>query len=399
MKNECYVPFRQYVPPGNSTFSVPIPIYFADREFYFSFCTLTPGIFSEQAAKMDLDPPDELNEIFKYKIYYQGAYKDGIPLFPDNLQISGTETSALGIVEKINNFFENKKPEGLNHLGVFMDWYDVRFDKLTNTNWDEFVQDLMAFQYYGVPYDEKLHYNKLPLSARSVLGANNYLFPTSRVEDVLSNLRFRINIAPNTNVVFSTDSQLLAMGFTPIQIGKRKKYNKFKMENNSVSEFDFITAFLKPSLTIMQGNQLTMGLEPYNNYFVTDPFTVTISREESFKNLNYKVKISEAMQKYAKESNISFGFSYDTTQKKFSFEFPSNSTFDYFAIIIPSELAERLGFDFATGIRKDKRTGKVTKDSNDFNIDETANEARALCFDTGLVVISDYYIIILIANY
>ncbi len=62
MKNECYVPFRQYVPSGHSTFSVPIPIYFADREFYFSFCTLTPGIFSEQAAKMNLDPPDELNE-------------------------------------------------------------------------------------------------------------------------------------------------------------------------------------------------------------------------------------------------------------------------------------------------------------------------------------------------
>ena len=33
----------------------------------------------------------------------------------------------------------------------------------------------------------------------------------------------------------------------------------------------------------------------------------------------------------------------------------------------------------------------MTKDADDFNIDETANEARALCLDTALVLISDYY--------
>jgi hypothetical protein len=391
MTQECYVPFRRYVPAGESTFSVPVPLYFADRQFYFSYCTLTPRIFSDQAAKMDLDPPQELKEKFKYNIYYQGEYKEGLPLFPDSVVIFSSETSTLNIVDRINNFFETKKPIGFNHLGVFIDWYDVRFDELTNTSWDDFVQDLMAFQYYGVPYDEKLHYNKLPLSARSVPGANNYLFPTSRVEDVLSNLRFRINIAPNTNVVLSTDSQLLAMGFTPIQIGKRKKHNKFKMENNSISEFDFITAFLKPSLTIMRGNQLNVGLEPHNNSFRTDPFTFTITREENFKNVNYKTKLGEAMLNYAKESNLAFGFNYDASLKKFSFEFPNNSAFDYFVICISSELSERLGFDLNTDIKKENRIGKVTRDASDFNVDEIANEARALCFDTALVIISDYY--------
>ena len=391
MTKECYVPFRAYVPAGQSTFAIPIPNYFADREFYFSYCTLTPSVFAEQAAKMDLDPPEELKEKLKYKIYYQGEFKDGIPLYPDTLQISGTETDALAIVEKINTFFESKKPVGLNHLGVFMDWYDVRYEDVPNTSWDAFVQELMAFEYYGVPYNEKLHYNKLPLSARTVPGANNYLFPTSRVPDVMNNIRFRINIAPNTNVVFSTDSQLLAMGFTPVQIGKRRKNNKLKMENNSTSEYDFITAFLKPSLTIMRGNQLFVGLEPHNSYFVSEPFMFTITRQENFKNLNYKVKLAAAMQKYAIESNLNFGFTYDSTAKKFSFEFPNNPSFDYFEIVIPTELSERLGFDLVTNIKKDNRIGKVTKDAGDFDIDETANTARALCLDTNFVVISDYY--------
>ena len=391
MTLECYVPFRIYVPAGQSTFSVPIPTYYGDRQFYFSYCTLTPKLFSDQAAKMNLDPPAELLEEYKYKIYYQGNFKSGLPLYPDTVVIMNTETSALKVVERINNFFESKKPIGLNHLGVFMDWYDVRYEDLPNTSWDAFVQQVMSFEYYGVPYNEKLHYNKLPVSARTVPGANNYLFPTSRVPDVMNNIRFRINIAPNTNVVFSTDSQLLAMGFTPVQIGKRKKNNKLKMENNSRSEYDFITAFLKPNLTFMKGNQLTIGLEPYSDLFVSEPFTFTITREENFKNLNYKIKLNEAMQKYAIESNLNFGFTYDSTAKKFSFEFPNNPSFDYFVIVIPTELSERLGFDLVTDIGKNNSTGKVTKDAGDFDIDETANAARALCLDTNFVVISDYY--------
>ena len=391
MKNECYVPFREYIPPGHSTFSVPIPNYFANRAFYFSYCTLTPSIFSEQAAKMDLDPPDELEQEFNYQIYYQGEYKDGIPLFPDSLTISGTETNALVIVEQINNFFEKKKPEGFNHLGMFIDWYDVRFDELDNTSWDDYVQELMAFEYYGVPYNENVHFNKLPVSARTVSGSNNYLFPTSRVPDVMKNIRFRINIAPNTNVVFSTDSQLLAMGFTPVQIGKRGKNNKLRMENNSVTEFDFITAFLEPNLVIMRGNQLIIGLEVHRNVFFTDPFTFIMTREENFKNINYKAKLAKALQLYAKESNLNFGFNYDQALKKFTFEFPNNAAFDYFVITIPSELSERLGFGLTTDIKKENRTGKLVKDSDDFNVDETTNEARALCFDTALVVVSDFY--------
>ncbi len=105
MNEKCYVPFCEFVPPGHSTFSIPIPNYFVDQEFYFSYCTLTPSIFLDQAAKMDLDPPEELKQEFKYKIYYQGSYKDGIPLFPDSISIAGTEIDVLSIIKKSKYFF------------------------------------------------------------------------------------------------------------------------------------------------------------------------------------------------------------------------------------------------------------------------------------------------------
>jgi hypothetical protein len=390
-EEEKYVPFREYVPAGASTFSIEIPLYFADRQFYFSYCTLTPRLFSDQAAKLGLDDKEELDQVFKYKIHYKGDYKEGIPLYPGSVVIANSETDSLNIVKRINTFFETKKPEGLAHLGMFMDWYDVRYDLLENTSWDDFVRNLMSFEYYDEPFNENRHYNKLPESARSVPGANNYLFPKSRVSDVMNHIRFRIHIAHNSNAVFSTDSQFLAMGFIPDQIGKRRKNNKLKMENNSMNEFETITAMVKPSMTIRGGNQLILGLEPHSNYLATSPLTFTITRKDNFKNINYNIKLAQAMQEYAKNCNLNFGFSYDTNTKKFSFVFPSNPAFDYFVIIIPSELAERLGFDFTTNITKEKSTGKVTKDADDFNIDETANEARALCLDTALVLISDYY--------
>jgi hypothetical protein len=390
-QEESYVPFREYIPAGQSTFSIEVPLYFADREFFFSYCTLTPRIFSDQAAKFELDDKEELNQVFKYKIYYKGEYKDGLPLYPGSVVISNSETNPLNIVQHINTFFETKKPAGLAHLGIFMDWYDLRFEYADATSWDSFVRDFMAFEYYGEPFNEETHYNVLPESARNVPGANNYLFPKSRVSDVMDNLRFRIFIAPNTNMVFSTDSQFLAMGFTPSQIGKRRKYLKLKMENNLINEFECVTALMRPSMTIMRGTQLTIGLEPHSNYFFTMPFEFKITRQDNFKNINYRIKLAEAMQEYAQESNFDFNIAYDTVTKKFSFQYPNNSAFDYFVITIPTELSERLGFELVRDITKDTRTGKPVRDADSFNVDEVANEARALVLDTALVVVSDYY--------
>jgi hypothetical protein len=36
-QEESYVPFREYIPAGQSTFSIEVPLYFADREFFFSY--------------------------------------------------------------------------------------------------------------------------------------------------------------------------------------------------------------------------------------------------------------------------------------------------------------------------------------------------------------------------
>jgi hypothetical protein len=71
----------------------------------------------------------------------------------------------------------------------------------------------MAPFYYGEAYDANKHFNALPHSARNIQMANNYLIPTEMTEEVLKNLRLRMNIAPNCVGNFSIDSYLLSLGF------------------------------------------------------------------------------------------------------------------------------------------------------------------------------------------
>ncbi len=68
---EIYMPFKKFIPAGQSTFSLDIPEYHSDREFFFSYLELTPEIFSEQAAVMNLDTEEELSQNVEYKLYYK----------------------------------------------------------------------------------------------------------------------------------------------------------------------------------------------------------------------------------------------------------------------------------------------------------------------------------------
>jgi hypothetical protein len=101
----------------------------------------------------------------------------------------------------------------------------------------------MAPVYYGKAYDPAKHFNALPRLARNVFFVNNYLIPTEMTEEVLKNLRLRINIAPNSVGNFSTDSYLLSLGFDSSQYGKRKySTDSFKMEHEGLLSFRTVEA-------------------------------------------------------------------------------------------------------------------------------------------------------------
>jgi hypothetical protein len=251
--------------------------------------------------------------------------------------------------------------------------------------WDEFVQQLMAEEYYGKAYDPNLHYDALPASARTVPGANNYLFPTMLSRDVLDTLRFRINIAPNVMVVCSTDGQLLKMGFEESQLGPRRNRNRIVLSNPNTNGFYKIMALNEPSIVVIPKNPLNIFLDTVESNFATAQFNFAITTEKSYTNLNF-IDLSAAMKKYAYDCNLMVGFNYDATTKKFRFEFPNNTNLENITVVIPPELAERLGFGLQTDITRSNRTGTKVDDSEDISL--TNDKARALTFDTSLVIVS-----------
>ena len=386
---EIYIPFKKLIPAGQSTFSIEIPNYHSDRNFFFSYLELTPEIFSEQAAKMNLDTDEELQQLICYNVYYKIAFDPQNPLFSptENVVIPISMVNTVNIMNAINTAFEFRKPVGLKHLGMYIDWYDEKFDDVENMSWDEFVQNVMAEEYYKKPFDPNLHYNQLPESARSVPGANNYLFPTNLSPDVLDTLRFRINIAPHVNVVCSTNGQLLSMGFLADQIGPRSKNNRFYFSNFEAMGFRTITALIPPTIVAIPANPLNIFLETNELMYATDPFTFQITKEKSYSNVLYK-ELATTMARYANHVNFMFGFGYDETTKKFTFEYPMNASLNKITIVLSTDLAERLGFGLTTNIISLTNTGKKVEDV--FDVDTVENKARALIMDTGPVICSNH---------
>ena len=385
---EVYVPFREFIPAGHSLFTVDVPQAYAKRNFFFSYLVLVPDFYSLQAALMKLDPDEELNVPIPYEIFYKINLPNEQSLYPDAITIPTSITVPATLTTSVNDFFETKKVEGTVHLGIFFDWYDLRFDDVDpNLTWDEYVRTIVAVEYYNRDFDENLHFNKLPVSARSVPGANNYLFPTALSDNLYEHLRWRINIAPMTDGLFSTLDQIKYMGFTEDQFGGKRKYkSKYMLENDSKMQFLSLMAEDSPIKVLGKCNALTVSLKSHALFYNTHPFEFHLTKEDYLKNANVTTTIKEALKDYAPTCNFTTGFHYNSTKKTFTFDFPANSVLNELMIGIPVELSERLGFDFATEIKKYAPTGKPVDDS--FNISEAETKARALAYDTSLVIIS-----------
>jgi len=383
---DVFVPFHVDIPAGHSTFTVSIPTRFANREFFFSNVVLVPDFYSQQAAGYDLDIPEELNQLILYNLYLKVNFKTEPKLHPASFTPENNVITTAQFAKKANDFFQTNKPIGLQHLGCFFDWIDTRFESTSGLSWDDYIK-LMAVTYYGEPYNEAKHYNALPISARTVYGANNYLYPTRLSDATLENLRFRFNIAPNTNALFSTNGQLQSMGFSNSQIGDKVDRNRHVMENDSKTQFETIEAENEAKIELTKDNKMIMSLQVNQKNFYSEQVQVSLTKGESYKNANYLNLIKKGLKELADQCNIETNFSYDTITKIFSFTFPNNPSMDNFTIVVPTELAERLGFGLITDIKENNKTGEIADDT--INVNEMADKAIALAMDTSLVIISD----------
>jgi hypothetical protein len=78
--------------------------------------------------------------------------------------------------------------------------------------------------------------------------------------------------------------------------------------------------------------------------------------------------------------------SYNSQAKKFRFTFPTNDTLVKATLLVPTDLAERLGFGLVTDISEKNKEGEHVED--EFDITKTETRSRALAYDTGMIVVS-----------
>jgi hypothetical protein len=385
---DVFVPFRADLPAGHSKFTVEIPTPFADRDFFFSYVALVPDFYAQQAMGFDLDVSDELNQLMLYEMYLSVNFKPDPKLYPSSFTIPTSVTTTAECATEINNFFQTNKPLGLLHLGTFLDWTDIRFNPDQHVTFENFIK-LMAPAYYGETYNPAKHFNALPISARTVEGANNFLYPTILSLATIENLRFRLNIAPNTNFIMSTNGQFKSLGFSDEQIGKRegRGTGQYILKNRSKMSFETIEADDQPKVLLSKELPLTIKLSVYQPNFYSDTVTISLTKGESIKNVNYATAIKNGLKELAEKCNIEINFSYSESDKIFSFSFPLNLSMDDLTLTFPTELSERLGFGLINDISNNNKIGKKSDDT--INVKDLANKARALVMDTSLVIISD----------
>jgi hypothetical protein len=381
---DVHVPFRVFIPAGHSRFVVPVPTTLAGRDFFFSYLGLMPDFYSTQSAGFDLDTEEELNQRHYFQVYLMTeCLRD---LYPRPFEPATSISTTAAFATAANTFFDATRPGNLVSLGYFIDWWDTRYNPQDYLSWDSFVQ-MNAPVYYGEAYNPAKHNNALPVTARTVSGANNYLYPTVLSEETLQYLRFRIHIAPNVQTVYSTDRQLLAMGFTLEQIGSRSQRHQIIMINESMSRFQTITA-VDPALeNIPKDRKLVLTLYPTTNHFVSSLFRFFMTKKQLMKNETIETVVKRALARVSDSSNIRIQFAYDKATKIFSFSFPTNQSLVNTTCNVSIELAERTGFGLVTAIAHDNRKGIKIDDEPDVKFAE--NKARALAYDTSLVIVSD----------
>ena len=380
-------PFRIQIPSGESSFVLHVPkVFRKNREFFFNYVEFYGDFFSKQAAELDLDIDDQLDEEITFDTHLYCTFLEDDTLYPNTFIPPNTITTTSDLASAYNTFFELNKQEGVISLGSFIDWTDERFLDQTEFNLEEWVE-MMAMNYYDETYKPEKHAHRLPPSAEKIPGANSFLFPTVLTQDNLDNIGFRLNFAPNLSAYFSTDAHLKDMGFKSEQIGPRTGRNQFKMGNLNNEYYDsiFSEATIKDKLSA-KASDFKVSLKLNTKNYLTSVTPIIMKRRDTFSIENYTKPINDMFTHMGEKTNFRMSLQFNETEKKFTFMFPTFEKFKFLTLVLEPDLSEKLGFGLITDINRQNATGNPVKDESDLT---TAREkSSALGRDTGPVLIT-----------
>ena len=421
--SSVYKPFFEEVPEGESSFTIAVPRTYASytgpnntkdakkREFYFSEFHLTPGFYSLRAAQLGLDAEEQ--NAMPIEMLFRIVYtidKDLYKLEGDK-EVKfdqGDRAYRLdNLMKEINIYFENKKPESITHSPVFLDWVDkdwfretrgeeveeaeeeeeeFNFNKqvdpavLVANNLNKYYEDVPE----GSALAKLLYLGALEPSMQKIQGVNNYKFPINAInhEEVMSDIRVRIHIAPLTKILISSPTLLTQLGFTPEQYGTRGELNKLVISNNNPDEYISLIAEGPPLSSTVKGTTTTIIPRFLRNTSQSDWKSVVTDMITYSKNEKIFPLLKQAFAEISSETNLQVTLQYIQTEERFKIIFPQNPRINA-EIRCDTDFGERLGYGPVTKITQAHSSVPVSEKAT---IIDAETRSRALAFDTDMII-------------
>ena len=406
-------PFHKFLAPGDSSFTISVPKPFLNyhssvsqlpikRKFFFGSLRLVPDFFSRDAQLLDLDSDVDLNT--RVQMQFHLIYRISPLLFtaasPTNVWEFETKPGTLPdskietLFDVLNKYSESAKPTGMVKAPFFLDWTEETFEQsvldqsLSITvaeplgqmpvNINDFVSS-MSLYFYGEPkVNPAKHFDILQPSQRKVVGSNNYVFPSEAYEneELLSAVRIRLAVAPNTKILFSQKKMLTLLGFQP----DKRIAHKFEFVNPSTDSYMYFVAEDPPTLN--QYNDGKINAMVVSNVVVAPVQHLSMTLKEKRSNISLYKYLKKSIDNLSDQTNIDFGLDYNNTSETFKVIFPNNTGIKT-TVYCDTDFSSRLGY----GAQREINASDISVSVKNV-IDKSASKAKVLSFDTGHVIVT-----------
>lgn len=383
MDERVHITFSQHLNAGETTFQVPVPQQFLDkdRKFGFEFLSLVPDYHSKQAAVYDMDPESE--KTIEVENYFTIDFELNSQYYQSNPWEQTENNVPLGeVIKSVNNHFIRNKPIGSIFPLVYIDWYHLDAIGLDNNAARlEFYKE-RSHSFYGRAFAESTHLADAPETLRQVPGFNGMLFPTNDSASLVEKLRVCIWMAPNTKLAFSNYDLPNILGFADNQLPEKRVNRQVVFVNTSLDLFSNPKCNLEPIMHANIGAK-TSKVHVYMIYKAgrSKPGRLVTSLSDMYNSANVAEKYNKEMQRVARSMNFSLQLLFDATQKKFKFIYPGSQLVKLF-INVTSQVASQLGFGYTEQILP-SMVAQVVE-----NEDKLQEKALALVLDTKMVVVN-----------
>jgi hypothetical protein len=386
--NNIHIPFRIYIPPGGSQFSIPIKRHLLkdEYEFFFDYLYLQPDLYSKEAQVMDYDPESE-NEYehsypFQLEFNYDSKYYTTEGDANKYSQNTTTDLDISKTLVSINQFFESAKVVGQKYPPVIFDW-GMATAIATGKDLNDHTGTGIYLLYHVKVDDPSLH-DWLPPGSR-MPGLNNWQFPITLSDPLVSPLiRIRMHLAPNVEIGFSNEKLLDAFGFSNKQyIPKPSSNAQIKFANPD--PFKYLTIVGANPIGPMTPSTLNKISLYVHKKKVRSPEGVLITKRGHLTKPELLAQdYNKGFSEMAERCLHSLSLDYIPATKKFKFTYPTTRglTTD---IYLDPEPAEHIGYP--------RGTHKITQGTEPSTIEnkiadmDIVKECRTIVFDVGLATV------------